>query len=223
MPAQTEVIRVFIADDDARLVKELTEHINATSNSNIKVTGSVTDGKELWDKAENLSKEADVVIVDIGMPGMDGLTAAGRIKSQNGGKVKVLVITGLRGRNYPAEAIRHHADGFVAKIRGIGDIVDAIKRLHKGEIVYLPDPSDPAHPPELPPPPPELTPIEKRILCMILDGKAAKEIAAELNKGQPLIEKFWRNIASKLGTTKVAVMVRLAVEYGLCNDDEKAQ
>ena len=214
MPALTDEIRVFIADDDERLVKDLTEHINSMSTG-IRVTGSVSDGQALWDQAGSLDQIADVVVTDIGMPKMDGLRVVGEIKKLHGDKIKVLVITGLYGRNYPAESIRRHADGFVAKIRGMADIVQAIQDLCNGKTVYMPDPNDPAQPPQAPLPPPVFTPIEKRVLDMIIEGMAAKEIAAKLNKSQPLVEKYWRNIAVKFGTNKVAVIVRLAVEYGL--------
>lgn len=206
-------IRVFIADDHEIVIKGLSEFINAAPG--MKIIGIARDGEELLKSLELHHSETDVVLVDIGMEKMDGLTAAAKIKDAYK-DIKVLIITGLRGRNYAAESIRNNADGFVSKSRSHKEIIDAIRRVHSGDMVILPDPSDPVRPIEAPKKLPELSPAEQRILCMIVDGKVGNEIAKIMKMSLPNVEKYRRNIAAKLEANNTASMVRIAVEYGLC-------
>lgn len=213
--ALTHEIRVLIADDHEIVIKGLSEHINAAPG--MRVTGAAINGEDLLKRIEQHHHEVDIVLVDIGMEKMDGLMATSEIKEAHK-QLKVIVITGLRGRNFAAEAIRSNADGFVSKSRSLKEIVDAIKRVYAGEMVMLPDPNDPAQPVETPKKLPELSPAELRILCMIKDGKVGHEIASIMKMGLPNVEKHRRNIAAKLDANNTASMVRIAMELGLCRE-----
>ncbi len=212
-------IRVFIADDHEMVIKGLSEFINAAPD--MRVVGTAGNGDELVKNLEKLHTEVDVALVDIGMEKMDGLAATSKIKEVYK-NIKVLIITGLRGRNYAAESIRNNADGFISKSRSLREISEAIRRIMGGEMVYMPDPSDPVLPPEPPKKLPELSPMEQRVLCMIVDGMSSKEISDTLKMSQPNVERFRRNVMGKLDAKNTADMVRIAVEYGLCRGSSAA-
>lgn len=207
-------IRVFIADDHEETIQKLSEFINAAPG--MKVVGTAANGAALWEQFSAGSNGVDVALVDIGMPEMDGLTAVGKIKAICQDTIKVIVITGLHGRNYPAEAISKHADGFIAKSRRKDEIIDAILRVHKGEMVYLPDPDDPAQPTVMPERPPDLSPNEMRILCLILEGLTSIEIADRVKMGVPSVDKIRRVMLHKFGVKNAAQLGAIAEKYGLC-------
>jgi len=174
MQEQTD-IRVFVADDHEVTVQTLSEIINTTKG--MKVVGTAADGNAVWNYFAKGSNGVDVALIDIGMPEMNGLRATGLIKSVCNDHFKVIVITGLDGVFFPAEAIRNHADGFVSKNRHKDEITDAIFRVAKGEIVILPDPDDPNQLIEMPNRLPELLPKESQVLCLVVEGFSAKQIA----------------------------------------------
>jgi DNA-binding NarL/FixJ family response regulator len=176
--------------------------------------GTASDGHSLWQYFNTGNHAVNVALVDI-MPQMDGLTAVGKIKHLAKDSVKVIVITGLHGRNYPAEAISRHADGFIAKARHKDEIVGAIRRVHKGKIVYLPDLDDPAQPAKMPERLPELTPFEIRILGCILEGLTSKEIADNVLLSIPHVDKIRLHLMHKLVVKNAAQPGAVAVQYGL--------
>ncbi|MBC7777174.1 MAG: response regulator transcription factor [Phycisphaerae bacterium] len=214
MQEQTDV-RVFIADDHEETVLRMSEFINAASG--MKVVGTAADGSALLRYFARGNNGVDVALVDIDMPEMiDGLAVVGKIKNicQNG--LKVIVMTGMRGRDYPTDAIRNYADGFVAKYRHKDEFIDAIIKVHKGEMVYLLDPNDIAPPVELPEPLPELTPTELRIVCLMVKGRRNKEIADEIKLGEKNTEKIRGLVMKKLGVQTPAQLGALAEKHGLC-------
>lgn len=210
-------IRVFIADDHEIVIKGLREFIDATPG--MEVVGTAGSGEELLKYLEQHHNGIDVALVDVSMDKMDGLIATARIKEAYK-NIKVLVITGMRGRNYAAKSIQSNADGFASKSRNHKEIIDAIQQLMQGKQVFLPDPNDPAQPEEEPKKLPPLSPTEKRVLCMIVNGMSSKEIGDEVNMSVPNVEKHRRNVMHKLEAKNTADMVRIAMEYGLC-DGEK--
>ena len=108
MQEQTD-IKVFVADDHEVTVQTLSEIINTTKG--MKVVGTADDGNAVWQFFEKGNNGVDVALIDIGMPEMNGLRATALIKSACKDNLKVIIITGLDGVFFPAEAIRNHADG----------------------------------------------------------------------------------------------------------------
>ncbi len=213
MQDQTD-IRVFLADDHGETIQKMSEFLNAAAG--IEVVGTASNGTALLDYFKAGNNGVDVALVDIGMPDIDGLTVVREIKDICKEGLKIIVITGLRGRDYPSEAINKQADGFIAKGRHKDEIIDAINRVFKGEIVYLPDPDDPAQPSELPKRLPTLSPIEKRILCLVLEGLTSMEIAYKVMLGVPHVDKIRLGMMHKLGAKNAAQLGALAEKHGLC-------
>jgi DNA-binding NarL/FixJ family response regulator len=139
MQEQTD-IRVFIADDHPWTIRQMYEFINTTDG--MRVVGTASQGREAVQFFAHGNGGVDVVLIDIGMPKMNGLSVLEWIKKSCPQNLKVILITGLNGVFSHAEAVRHHADGFIAKSRRKTEFIDAIKRVYKGEVVILPEPED---------------------------------------------------------------------------------
>lgn len=227
MQEQTD-IRVFIADDHPTTISQLTQFINAAPG--MKVVGTAMDGASVNHYFSNGHNGVDVALIDIGMPKMNGLRATGLIKEACKQKLKVIVVTGLNGEIFPAEAIKNHADGFIAKSRRKAEFIDAIKRVHKGELVILPeledDPEDTLDNfTDIPHPAPnlnsgaqqvELSPMEIRIIRhTVKEGLTSKEIAGIMKMGTPNIDKIKHNIFIKLEVKNAAQLGARAQELGL--------
>ena len=118
------VIRVLIADDH-RLFAEALEAILG-SEDRIAVVGHAGDGQE----AVRLAKELkpDIVLMDISMPVMDGIDAAARIRSEDGG-ARILMLTGSNARTDVDRARRAGAAGYVTKDRIAAELIDAIVEI----------------------------------------------------------------------------------------------
>lgn len=213
MQEQTD-IRVFIADDHEVTVQKLSEIINTTKG--MTVVGSAADGNAVWQYFADGNHGVDVALIDIGMPNMNGLRAAGLIKSVCKDNLKVIVITGLDGVFFPAEAIRNRADGFVAKSRHKDEIADAIFRVSKGEIVILPDQEDESDMMEIPSRLPELLPKEKQVLCLVVKGFSSKQIGDMVGISDKYAERIRNTVMHKLGAKNSAHLGTIAGQLGLC-------
>ena len=223
MQEQTD-IRVFIADDHPWTIRQMSEFINATDG--MQVVGTASQGQEAAQFFAHGDPGVDVALIDIGMPKMNGLSVLEWIKKSCPQNLKVILITGLNGVFFPAEAIRNHADGFIAKSRRKAEFIDAIKRVYKGEIVILPVLEDGMEsmetPDDLPEPAPEahpgFSPLEIRIIRMaVKEGMTSKEIALQTKFGAPYVDKIRLNLMAKLGAKNAAQLGAKALEQGLLN------
>jgi two-component system response regulator DesR len=216
----TTEIRVFIADDQPATLTALTEFINAANG--MRVVATAVDGGQLRKYFEQGGGEnIDVALIDIGMPIEDGLTVLRAIKEKYGDKIKLIAITGMRGRNYPAEAMFKRADGFIAMYRSYPEIVDAIRRAHAGERIYLPDPNEPQQPQEAPPPPPNLSPIEERILYLIgCQSYTNVQTSLEIGLTQPNMERIRKIVMKKFGVSTAIELGKVVERLGFCSDYE---
>ena len=126
-------IRILIADDHAMLREGIRALL--TLHKDIEVVGESSDGKEAVEKAEEL--KPDVVILDIAMPGMDGLEAARRIKKKNP-EIKILILTQHDNKEYILSAIKAGMAGYVPKRALASELVSAIHAIYEGNPFLYP-------------------------------------------------------------------------------------
>lgn len=211
-------IRILVADDHQVFTDGLISIIR--EDPGLEVAGCVKNGQELINKLKDNHDDVDVILMDIRMPVMDGLEATTLVKEINP-SIRVLMMTGFNEEKYLFESIRRKADGFISKNRGKNDFIEAIHQVFHGKNKFLAfqdeDSAETAEDPviELP----ELTATEKRILCSIVAEMTSQEISTAIGLSVPNVEKYRRNIMSKLGVKNVAGMVRVAVERNLCNGE----
>ncbi|MFC7216771.1 response regulator [Streptomyces polyrhachis] len=216
------MIRVVLADDHALLRSAF--RVLLESEPDLEVVGEASDGEE----AVKLVREegADVVLMDIRMPGVDGLTATRRITRDPAlAQVRVVILTTFEVEEYVVEALRAGACGFLGKGAEPAELLQAVRLAAHGEAVLSPiatrglitrflargDTDPAAHAQRLA----ALTGREREVLAWVGGGLSNDEIA-ELLEVSPLTVKTHVNRAmTKLGARDRAQLVVIAYETGL--------
>lgn len=210
-------IRILIAEDHKVVADGLVTLIR--EDTTLEYVGCVANGQELVDRLQEKNDDVDLILMDIRMPVMNGFDATSSVKSINPA-IKILIMTGFDEQKYLIESLRRKADGFISKNNGKNDFLYAIHQVYSGrqKFVAIQDNDDPEDPEKQGIEIPDLTPTEKRILCCIVQKEmTSSEIGEEIRMNVPSVEKHRRNIMSKLGVKSVAGMVRVAVEFNLCD------
>ena len=192
-------IRVLVVDDH-RIVREgirsLMEDIE-----DIQVIGEAGNGYQCVTLVDNLNP--DVVLMDLMMPRMDGLEATRQISGKHP-HIQVLVLTSFINDEKVFPAIKAGARGYLLKDTGSKELIDAIRKVHRGEPSLAPEIAkkvlseirQPA-PGEQPTPDP-LTERELQVLKLVAQGKSNKQIASELNISIHTVRTHVNRILSKL-------------------------
>jgi two-component system response regulator NreC len=212
--------KVLIVDDHAILRDGIRALVGIYDD--IEIVGEATEGKEAIEKARELMP--DVVVMDIAMPGMDGLEATRRIKKDNP-KVKVLILTQHDDREYILSAIRAGASGYVPK-KALGtELATAVRTIAKEESYLYPSAAavlidDLRSQPET-----EsydrLTPREREILKLVAEGRTSREIAGMLFVSLKTVMAHRAKIMAKLDIHNKAEIIKYAIRKGLVNTDIK--
>lgn len=129
----SEVLRVLIVDDQA-LVRSGFE-LMLSIEDDIEVVGSAADGREALDLLE--STGADIVLMDVEMPGMDGIEATARITSAS--RARVIIVTTFGREDYLFDALRAGASGFLLKNADPDDLVEAVRKVAGGHALLAPE------------------------------------------------------------------------------------
>ncbi|MGI5159811.1 response regulator [Microbispora sp. CA-102843] len=212
-------IRVVIADDQPLLRHSLAAVINA--NPDMTVAGEAGTGDEVVRLSAEL--RPDVVLMDIRMPGTDGIAATRHIMAHAGiGSVKVIVLTMFELDEYVRAALQAGASGFLLKDSHPEKLLDAIRRTHQGESLFAPkvltrlieayiaQPSG-AKPASLD----GLTERETEVLTLVGRGLSNDEIAARLTISIKTVKTHIGNLLSKLQARDRAHLVIAAYEGNL--------
>ena len=214
-------VSVLIADDQA-LVRAGFRAILETQ-ADIKVVGEAVDGLDAVDLARR--RRPDVVLMDVQMPGLDGLQATRRILDDApGAPIAVLILTTFDLDEYVYEALRAGASGFLLKDAPPEQLIGAIHTLAAGEALIAPAITKRliGRFARTAPPPPhsaaaleELTPREREVLVLIARGHSNREIAAELVLSEATVKTHVKRVLAKLGVRDRVHAVVLAYESAL--------
>jgi DNA-binding NarL/FixJ family response regulator len=117
--------RVLVADDHRAMLDTLVQLLSRDFD----VVAAVPDGLSAVTEAEHL--EPDLLVLDIAMPGLNGIAAAARLK-ERGSHAKIVFVTNMRGREFVAESLALGDIGFVVKDRLVADLLPAIRRVLAG-------------------------------------------------------------------------------------------
>ncbi len=219
--------RLLIADDHA-LVREGLRTMLA-GEADLEVVGEAEDGRQAVQMCHTL--RPDLVLMDVRMPGMDGLAATRAIKSENP-KVSILVVTTHAETEYLLEAVEAGAAGYVLKDATRRDLVDAVRKVLTGESALdqglamgllrrLTDEGKRAAAPtsaptRRPDPPIEpLTPQEIETLKLVAGGLTNKEIALQLFVSAGTVKNRVQSIIAKLYVSDRTQATVRAIELGL--------
>ncbi|MFE2428469.1 response regulator [Streptomyces sp. NPDC059373] len=214
-------IRVLLADDQALLRGAF--RVLVESEPDMEVVGEASDGAEAVALAR--SARADVVLMDIRMPGMDGLAATRAITADEDlAGVAVLVLTTFEADEYVVQALRAGASGFLGKGAEPRELLDAIRIVASGDALLSPTatrslidrflalPGGPARPvPELA----ALTAREREVLVQVAAGLPNDEIADRLGVSPLTVKTHVNRTMAKLRARDRAQLVVAAYESGL--------
>lgn len=216
-----ERIRVLIADDHT-LVREGLRAL-LEGQGDFEVIAEASNGREAVDRAIQL--RPDVVLMDIGMPELDGLAATRHIVRTNPA-IRILVLTVHETEDYFFRVLEVGAHGFLVKDAASTELVAAVRAVHHGG-VYL-------HPPMAKRLVEEylqrigsgeeraahamLTPREREILALIGAGHTNQEIAEQLSLSINTVQAHRSHIIDKLNLHSRADLMRYAVRVGLLRD-----
>ena len=213
--------RVLLADDQAmvrsglRLILEL---------RGVEVVGEAADGAEAVTLAAEL--EPDVVLMDVRMPGTDGIEATRRIVAA-GLPCRVVVLTTFDLDQHVYDALRAGAAGFLLKDASADQLVGAVERAVAGEVPMAPqvtarlvdrflerEPGSAAVPPGVE----SLSPREREVLSLVAQGLTNPEIAERLVLSLATVKTHVRSILAKLDARDRVHAVLLAHRHGLVTD-----
>jgi DNA-binding NarL/FixJ family response regulator len=203
--------RLLLADDHTIFLDALTKLLEAE----FEVVGTVTDGRELVSKAAGL--KPDVVVLDIGMPLLNGLDAGQQVKDQRP-ETRIIFLTQNQDPHLAAEAFRRKASGYLLKNSAATELVTAIREAMKGRTYVSPliaemmlsRLSDPTQKDRV-----DLTPRQREVLQLLAEGKSMKEVATILNLSIRTVEFHKQRIMEVLDLKTNAELVRYAVKEGL--------
>jgi DNA-binding NarL/FixJ family response regulator len=212
-------IRVLLVDDHAIMRDGIRALLGL--NDDIEIVGEASDGNEAVRKAQELLP--DIVVMDIAMPGMDGLEATRRILKHSPG-IKLLVLSQYDSKEYILPAVRAGAAGYVSK-RALGsELVSAIHAVHKGESFLHPSAAralieEYRQQTEIPDPFDQLTPREREVLKLITEGRTSREIAAMLCISLKTVTGHRTRMMEKLDLHNRSELFKYAVRKGLMTLD----
>jgi DNA-binding NarL/FixJ family response regulator len=210
--------RVVVADDQALVRAGLKMVLEAEPD--IEVVGEAADGHEVLEVARRAAP--DVVLMDIRMPGLDGLEASRRLLA-GADPPKVLVLTTFDEEEYLYEALRAGTSGFLLKVSPPEQLIGAIRTVAAGNALI--DPAVTRRVIEAfgrratasPPPAAyeELTAREREVLALLARGRSNAEIADELIVGDATVKTHVARVLMKLGLRDRVQAVVFAYEHGI--------
>lgn len=210
-------MKVLLADDHQIVLDALIRFIE--EDPEYQVAGQAKDGRELVKLAAEI--KPDIAIVDVGLPGMNGIEAT-RLILKNNPETKVVALSMHEDLSSLSNMLKAGAKGYLSKSNASKELIRALKVVTGGDYYLSPqlttvmvdsfltqlDNIDMA-------PAPDLTPRESQVLAYIAQGLASKEIAHELELSPKTVDTHRQKIMSKLGLNNVAGLVKYALRNGL--------
>lgn len=214
-------IRILLCDDHLLIRASLKSLIGEFPS--IQVVGEAGDGREALEHAGKL--QPHVVLMDIAMPGLNGLEATRRLVKDYP-QVRVVMLSMHADESHVLQALRAGASGYVLKGSAPRELEMAIEAVARGEIflspaiskhvidVYLNRAEGQTNSLDL------LTPRQREILQLIAEGKSSKQIAQLLDASVKTIESHRASLMERLDIHDVAGLVRYAIRHGLVSPEK---
>lgn len=213
--AESRAIRVLLVDDHQVVRRGLRTFLEVQDD--IEVVGEAADGVEGVERTEEL--RPDVVLMDVKMPGMDGIEALRRLRELDN-PARVLVVTSFTEQRTVIPALRAGAAGYVYKDVDPDALAGAIRSVHAGHVLLQPEVADALLAQE------EgggggqgrgngLTEREREVLALIADGRSNREIARALVLSEKTVKTHVSNILMKLDLADRTQAALWAVRHGI--------
>jgi len=206
-------LTILIADDHPVYRQGLERAIG--ERPELELVGSSADGRDALEKINQL--EPDVAVVDVRMPGLDGLKIVGAVK-RDGLRTKVMLLTGYEDSGAAYNALAQGAAGYVSKASDHMELCDSIVTAGRGETVIAPqfaagiateiqlrEASER----------PTLTDLENEVLKLLAEGRTSQRIAEELDVSDATLDTHLTHLYEKLGADDRTAAVATAMRWGL--------
>jgi DNA-binding NarL/FixJ family response regulator len=209
-------IRVLLADDHVMVragIRRLLEKLEG-----VEVVGEAGDGAETLRMAESL--RPDLVLLDIGMPELNGLDVAARLSALEK-PIASIILSVHAAEEYVVRALRAGSGGYLLKESAVSELEIAVRAVARGESYLSPAVSKqvvadyvnrtagPATPLDM------LTPRQREILQLVAEGHTSKDIADRLGLSFKTVETHRAHIMERLGVRDLTGLVRFAIRAGL--------
>src|SRR5215469_3051050 len=211
-------VRVLLADDHQLMRSGI--RLMLEREPDMSVVGEASDGREAVALAKSL--RPDIVIMDIGMPSLNGIEAAGQMTQENP-ELAIMIVSMHPDETYVLRALKAGARGYLLKDSAEADLIKAVHVVARGKSFFSPAVSkvllddyvrklkrsgtDDAY--DL------LTPREREVLQLIAEGKSNKEIANLLNLSVYTVESHRANLMEKLNLRGLPELILYAVRKGI--------
>jgi DNA-binding NarL/FixJ family response regulator len=207
MSQDANAIRILVVDDHP-VVREGVDAL-VRRQRDMRIVAQATNGREAIQQFR--AQRPDVTLMDLQMPEMNGLDALMALRAEFP-EARIIVLTTYAGDTQVLRAIKAGARAYLLKNALHKELLDTIRAVHAGKRYISPGASfelaeyasDDA-----------LTPAEVRVLRLIADGNANKEIAAQLSVSEDTVKGQVRNILSKLGAKDRAHAAMIGVKRGI--------
>ena len=206
-------VRVVLADDHPLTRAGISSYL--AQESSVELVGEAEDGIEAWRLIQDL--RPDVALLDIRMPGEDGVAVARRVK-ESSLPVSVVMLTSYDAQQYVLASLRAGARGFILKTATPEEISRAISTVSKGgffldsEVASAVGERDFA--------PEALSAREREVLIYASEGFSSKEVAGQLFISERTVQTHLASIYDKLGAKNKTEALLLALKYGVVTLEE---
>lgn len=219
-------IRVLLADDHALVRAGFRSLLQGFDG--MEVVGEAEDGHATLKLLKE--KQADVLLLDVSMKGLNGLEVLGRVPKLNP-KIRVIMLSMHANEEYVLQALKGGACGYLLKDAAPGELELAVRSVARGEIYLSPSVSKHVvdeylhrgrvNAPLLEHKPfEELTSRQREILQLIAEGNSTKEIASRLDLSTKTVDSHRTELMARLGIHDVAGLVRYAIRVGLVSPEK---
>ncbi|MDR2529829.1 MAG: response regulator transcription factor [Synergistaceae bacterium] len=206
-------IKIVLADDHPLTRAGIAEYLKRENT--LELLGEAEDGQRAWQMIRDL--KPDVALLDIRMPGLDGVAVAQKVK-EAGLPTASIMLTSYDAQQYVMASLRSGARGFILKTVSPKELSSAIATVARGGI-YL-DPEVASVMGERDFDPEQLSVREREVLVLAAKGLSSKEVAAKLFISERTVQTHLASIYDKLGSRNKTEALLLSLKYGVLTLEE---
>lgn len=208
-------IRILVVDDHPVVRKGIS--VALSRNAGFEVVGEAADGDAAIQAAHEHAP--DVVLLDIDLPGRNGLSVAQELRAELP-DIKVVILSMFSSEGYVMQALKSGVQGCVRKESSMEEVARAVQSVSDGDVYFSEGVARVAlgrmvRNGQTTPSPEDLTQREREVLVQIAEGLSNKEIASALNLGVRTVETHRDRLMRKLGIHSVAGLTKFAIRHGM--------
>jgi DNA-binding NarL/FixJ family response regulator len=212
-------VDIVLADDHHLVRRGIRALLEALPD--VRVVGEAGDGRTALELIER--HRPDVALLDVSMPGLNGLEVAGRV-AKSCPRARVIILSMHKGETFVAKALRAGVAGYLLKDAADAELELALAAVSRGDVYLSPEISRQVveqftRAAAEPDPLAGLTPRQREILQLVAEGKSSKEVATLLDLSTKTVEAHRAQIMDRLGLHDVTALVRFAIRVGLISPE----